>query len=151
MSADDDRRALQRFVAGVDVEADALATAITAQALDHVIVDEALLHGLSSADAVVRRRTARRITRMVDVGDAVAERLAILAGTDPDEPTREGATAALRAHDRLPEADVRPERRRLRRLAALSFVPAQLRSTGGVGFKPAEPPEGGLITSAQLD
>jgi transposase InsO family protein len=150
MTPDEDRRALQRFVAGLEVEADALATAIAAEAMDRAIVDEALLRGLSSDDAVVRRRTARRIARMTDVGDAVAGRLAIIAETDADERTRETAAAALQAQNRLPDAGLRGERRRRRVLAALRFVPATVRSTGPVRYQPLEPPAGSRIVDARL-
>lgn len=146
MSADEDRRALQRFVAGLPVDADALATAITAEALDHALVDDALLRALASDDATVRRRTARRIARMADVGEAVAGRLAILAQADADERTRALATAALRAHGRLPEAPrARPPRR-----FALTFTFAAVRSSGAVGYELSEPLEGLLIPDARL-
>ena len=47
MSAADDRRAVDRFVAGLDVEEDALATAIVGMAVDRTVIVEALLKALA--------------------------------------------------------------------------------------------------------
>jgi hypothetical protein len=98
MSEDEDRRAIDRLVAGLPVEPDALATAITGKAVDRTVVVEALLKGLDDPEAVVRRRTARRVGRMADVAPRLAARLTVLAGSDEDDRSREASAAALRAH-----------------------------------------------------
>jgi hypothetical protein len=153
MSADEDRRAQQRFVAGLPVAPDALATAIAARALDRAVINEALLRNLGSDDALVRRRTAERVARMAGLGDSVAGRLAILAETDPDERTRVAASEALRAHERL---DVVEETvRRRRSLAALTFAFVSARSSGrgpaeASSFVPPEPPPGDRFPDARL-
>src|SRR3954463_13197420 len=99
MSAkDDDDRAIDRFVAGAPVDADALAMAITAKATDRAVVVEALLKNLASDEAIVRVRAAERVARMPDVAPAVAARLRELAVNDAHPGAREACAAALRAH-----------------------------------------------------
>jgi hypothetical protein len=111
MSREDDRRATDRFVAGLPVEPDALTEAITARAVDRTVVIEALLSGLADGAAAVRRRTATRIGRMPDVDPEVAARLTVIAGTDGDADVQAEAVAALRTHglpvpgDRAPTAE----------------------------------------------
>lgn len=120
--SEQDRHALQRFVAGLDVDADALATAITARALDATIVDEALLRTLADPETVVRRRAARRIARMDSLAPEVAAVLRQLAATDPDADTRASAEAALASHAPPPAVAADPSRPRalaLLRLAAI--------------------------------
>lgn len=112
MSTNDDRRAIERFVAGLPVDASDLATAITARAVDRTIVIQALLNGLSSPEPVVRLRAAERVAEMPDVAPPVAARLALIAATDEDRRAREASAAALRAHGlAVPdEADPPPKR-----------------------------------------
>jgi hypothetical protein len=98
MSAEDDRRVTDRFVAGLSVDADELAEAIAARAIDRAVVVEVVLKGLEDDHPAIRRRTATRIARMPDLDPSVAARLTVLAGTDPDSDVREAGTAALRAH-----------------------------------------------------
>lgn len=98
MSVEDDRRALDRFVAGLPVDPDALAIAITAKAVDRTIVVDALLKGLADPTAAVRRRTALRIGRMPEADPRLAARLGVLADADDDPGTREASAASLRAH-----------------------------------------------------
>jgi hypothetical protein len=110
VTADDDKRALERFVAGLDVDDDALATAITARAVDRTIVVEALLTALTSPHAAVRRRAAERIARMRDVAPRLAAELTLLAATDPDERAREAGAVALQAHGLLVPDATPPQR-----------------------------------------
>lgn len=98
MSSEEDRRALERFVAGLPVEADALAHGITARAVERSIVVEAVVNGLSDADPVARRRLAQRTARMPELDPRIASRLAVLAGVDDDEQVREASAEALRVH-----------------------------------------------------
>lgn len=101
MTSNEDRRSLERFVAGLDVDEDALAAAVTARAVDRTIVVEALLAALASPLASVRRRAAQRVARMDDVAPRIAAELTLIAGADPDERVREAGVTALRAHDLL--------------------------------------------------
>ena len=98
MTSGDDKRALERFVAGLEVEEDALAAAVTARAVDRTIVVEALLTALSSPEAAVRRRAALRVARMADIVPRIVAELTRIAAADPDERAREAGAAALRAH-----------------------------------------------------
>ena len=108
MSTDDDRRTIDRFVAGLPVDADSLATAITAKAVDRTVVIEALLKGLASSEPVVRRRSAQRIQRIPDLAPRVAARLTVLAGTDEDAEARAASAAALRSHGQDVPGEVPP-------------------------------------------
>ena len=129
MSRDEERRALERFVAGLPVDADALATAITTKAVDRAIVVEALLNGLAHPEPAVRRRAARRIASMRDLDERVAARLAVLVETDEDERSREAIAAALRKHRlEVPgEAAAKPPARAP--LALLRLKPSRTRSS----------------------
>lgn len=98
MSSDADRAALERFVAGLAVDPDVLARAITAHAVERTVVVEALLEGLTAPEPVVRLRFARRIARMPDLDRRVGARLTMVAGTDADDRVRAAATGTLRAH-----------------------------------------------------
>lgn len=99
MSSDeDDRRALERYVAGVPVDPEALARAVTARAVDRTIVVEALLRGLDRDEPLLRRRMATRIAEMPHLDERVAARLRVLAGLDDDPGVREAAAEALRRH-----------------------------------------------------
>lgn len=133
----EDRKAIDRFVAGLPVDADALATAIAGKALDRAVVIEALAKGLADEAAVVRRRTALRIGRMPELAPRLAARLTVLAGSDDDVRAREAGAAALRAHG-LPapgESDPardRPEPTRgpVSRLAAQLLLRASVSRSG---------------------
>jgi hypothetical protein len=142
--SEDHRRALQRFVAGLDVDADALAAAITARALEETVVDEALLQNLGSDEAVVQRRAARRIARMDAVGPRVAARLAVIAGTQPDETTRAAAAEALRAHGLPVPGETEPTATPGRRRTVLTALRLELR---GVRAGKPEVAIGPLLTS----
>lgn len=85
-------------MAGLPVDEDALAKAVTAKALDRTIVIEALLQGLDSPEPVVRRRAAERVTRMPYAAPQVAARLNYLAIEDADAGVRNASAEALRAH-----------------------------------------------------
>src|SRR5690348_11454947 len=98
MSTDDDERAIDRFIAGAPVDADALASAITAKAFDRAVVIESLLQGLAAPEPVVRRRAAERIARMPDVDGRVEVELRRLAEQDDNERVRAACAAALAAH-----------------------------------------------------
>jgi hypothetical protein len=98
VTSDADRRALERFVAGLPVDPDALARAVTAKAVDRAIVMNALLNALVSPEPAVRRRAARRVERMPDVDPQVLARLAAMAEHDADERTRATCAQALSAH-----------------------------------------------------
>ena len=108
MSTEDDRAAIERFVAGAPVEADALAAAITAKAVDRTVVVEALLKGLGDPDPVIRLRTAFRIARMPEVDLRVTATLTLTAASDADAGCRDAASAALRRHE-LPVPGERAE------------------------------------------
>jgi hypothetical protein len=107
MSTDDDR-AIDRFVAGAPVDADELATAITAKAVDRAIVVEALLKNLASDEPVVRRRAAERVARLPDLPDQIAARLTEMAVNDGHARAREACAAALVAHGRPVPGAPRP-------------------------------------------
>ena len=98
MTADDETRALERYVAGLDVDEQALAAAVTGRAVDRTIVVEALLTALASPHTGVRRRAAQRVARMADIAPRVAAELTVIAATDPDEGARDACVAALQAH-----------------------------------------------------
>jgi hypothetical protein len=98
MSTEDDRRALEAYVAGVPVDPAVLARAVTARAIDRTIVVEALLRGLHRDEPLLRRRMATRIARMPHLDERVAARLKVLAGLDDDLEVREAAAEALRRH-----------------------------------------------------
>lgn len=135
MSTEDDRRAIERFVAGAPVDAATLATAITARAVDREIVVEALLKGLASPEAVVRRRAAERAARLPDLAPRVAARLEVLAVHDEDGRTREASAIALRTHAGDDPAAREPEPQRPRFVLGLKV--ATLRSTGLQGIVPS--------------
>lgn len=98
MTDDDDRRALERAVAGVPVSADDLADALTQRAFDRTVVVEALLLGLDDPDPATRWEIARRTARLVDLDPLVGARLAVMTDQDVDERVREAAADGLRAH-----------------------------------------------------
>jgi hypothetical protein len=150
MSGDGENRdALQRFVSGVEVSADALAAAITDQALDLLVLDQSLRDGLVSGEAIVRLRTARRVGRLPEVGPAVLARMAYLAESDPDPRVCAAAGDGLERH--APPAPRR--RRRWPLLAALRLELLGARGAGAdVAFGPlvhSEAPEmGATLTIA---
>ena len=130
MSRDEDRRAIERFIAGLPVDAEALTTALTAKAVDRAIVVEALLMGLSSPEPGVRRRVARRIVRMPDVDPSVEARLTVLAASDDDARSRTASAEALRAHGRPVPGEPPPHdpRERTRAPLLLHLRPSYTRS-----------------------
>lgn len=91
-------RALERLVAGAATDADELAAAVSAQAVDRAIVVTLLLDALGDSEAAVRRRAAMRVARMAEVAPRVAAGLEVMALTDADEDARAACRAALRAH-----------------------------------------------------
>jgi hypothetical protein len=138
MSTPEDRRLLQRFVAGIDVEADELATAITAQALEQTIVDQAVLDALSAEEAIVRLRAARRVGRMATAAPSVLARLRVLAEHDGDSRVREAAAAALGAHTPRTAPDPAAAARLRPFLARVELVLAgALRGADGYEFRPS--------------
>lgn len=98
MTEDEDRRALERYVAGLPADPEALAHAVTARALERAVVVEALLEGLRSEDAGRRLRTAHRLLRMRDLDPALSARLGVLVDQDADARVRAQSAEALRAH-----------------------------------------------------
>lgn len=98
MNRDDDDRSIDRFVAGLPVDEDALADAITARGIERTIVVEALVGALESTEATARLRAAERVARMEDVAEPVARALTRIAGGDVDLDVRAAAAAALRTH-----------------------------------------------------
>lgn len=100
MSTDDDKRAVERFVAGLHVPPDDIAEAIAARAIDRTLANESLLLGLADDEAIVRIRSARRIARMDGVAPGIEAQLRLMAATDVDLRTRRACGEALRAHGR---------------------------------------------------
>lgn len=98
MNGDDDDRAINRFVAGLPVDEDALDGAISAHAVDRMIIVEALVGALDSMEATARLRAAERIARMPDIARPVAGALTRLVVADADLDVRAAAAAALRTH-----------------------------------------------------
>jgi hypothetical protein len=146
MSSQDDRHALQRFVAGLDVEPDALATALAAEAIDHLVVEEALLRALAADEATARVRAARRVARMPEVSQRVLAQLRVIADADQDPRAREQAAAALTAHEG-PRA-VAPLARRRGGLAILRWELLGVR--GGQAYAYAPKVRADLDTGAIL-
>lgn len=99
MSAGDERRAIDRLVAGLPVDADELATAITSSAMQRTVVVNAVLRGLESDEPTVRLRAATRVGRMPDLAPRLAGPLRMVALEDADPRVREAAAEALRTHD----------------------------------------------------
>lgn len=109
MSSDDDRRALERYVAGAPVDPEALAHAVTGRAVERTIVVEALLRGLERDEPLFRRRMATRIARMPHLDERVAARLKVLVGQDDDPSVSAAAADALRRHgEPVPGEPARP-------------------------------------------
>lgn len=128
MTSADDRRAIERFLAGLPVDEDELAQAIAAQAIDRTIVAESLVRGLEHPEAVVRLRTAQRVARMDDVSPAVMARLVVIAETDVDLRVRAAGAEALRVHGQpVPSEGDRP--RVAQPAISLRFRRLVLRST----------------------
>ncbi|MBJ7330452.1 MAG: hypothetical protein JHC95_11190 [Solirubrobacteraceae bacterium] len=137
MSADDADRALQREVAGIPVQADVLASAITRRAFDRTVVVEALLMGLDDPDALTRAEVAHRAARLVDLDPRVSARLTVMTGQDDDARVREAAADTLRAHG-LPvpgeaAADTGAPRAAPSRLAFLRLRLGFVRGDDGAG------------------
>lgn len=124
MSTDDDRRTLERFVAGVPVEDAALAGAVARHANERGAIVASIVDGLADDRASVRRRLALRAAAALDLDPAIAARLRVLVDQDPDPRVREASAAALRAHD-LPvpgEPSTRPAPATFRLRLALKLV-----------------------------
>jgi hypothetical protein len=98
MSQDDDRRALERYVAGLPADPEALAHAVTERAVHRTLIVEALLKGLASADADRRLRTAERIAELHDLDPRLRARLGVLVDQDADARVAAASSATLRAH-----------------------------------------------------
>lgn len=146
MSSQDDRHALQRFVAGLDVEPDVLATAVAAEAIDQVVVEEALLRALTADEASARVRAARRLARIPEVSQRVLAQLRLIATADEDPRAREQAAAALTAHE-APHAAA-PDARRRTGLAILRLELLGVR--GGQAYTYAPRVRADLETGAIL-
>ncbi len=133
---DEARRALEREVAGLPVEADALADALMQRAFDRTVVVEALLLGLNDPDPATRRAIARRAARLEGLDPRVQARLTVLTDQDDDRHVREAAAATLRAHDApVPGEDVsRASREPRGRLAHLRLKVGTARSSAGVAI-----------------
>lgn len=98
MTSRDDERALQRYVAGLDVDEDDLVPAVTARAVDRSIVADALIDALSAPESTVRLRAAERAARMAEPVPRVVAALTLAASTDVDLRVRAAAEHALRTH-----------------------------------------------------
>ena len=110
MSFADADRQVARFVAGLPVDAEALAAALAARSLDRVVVSEALLAGLAGPAARMRLATARRSARMAWLTPRVAALLARMAVEDDDEDVQDACRAALRTHGAGADEDPRDRR-----------------------------------------
>jgi hypothetical protein len=127
MSSDDERHALDRFVAGLPVDGDALARAVTARAAERTIVIDALLKALIAPEPVVRHRVARRAARMAELDPRLRDALTVAAAQDADDLVRAACAETLRGHG-LPvpgEVAVAPRRPWLARLELKVLVPAR--------------------------
>jgi hypothetical protein len=122
MSSPEDRAALRRYVAGLDVEPDALATAITADAVDHAAVEDALLLALGAAEPVARLRAARRIARLPELPPRVLARLRVLIEHDGDPRVSAAAATALAAHEDEPAVAKADPPRRLLKVLSLELL-----------------------------
>jgi hypothetical protein len=98
VSTADDKRAIERFIAGLATDEQALADALWARAVDRAIVVDALLDALAGRERATRLTAARRVTGMASVAAAVAARLMLLAVEDDDPGVRDACADALRAH-----------------------------------------------------
>src|SRR3954452_8187325 len=101
MSTDDDRRELDRFVAGLHVDPDDLALALTSRAVDRAMANQVLLRNLADPDPIVRARMAERIVQMSDLDPPVAAELRLLVENDEDAEVRSACEEALRVHGQL--------------------------------------------------
>jgi hypothetical protein len=133
MSTDDDRRALDRFVAGLDVDPEELAVALTSRAVDRAMANQVLLRNLADPDPIVRARMAERIVQMSDLDPRVAAELRLLVERDEDAEVRSACKDALHAHDQLelsggspPRTPTRPWLHVLRLAAVRSRAPQEL-------------------------
>ncbi|HEX4345447.1 MAG TPA: hypothetical protein VHZ31_07795 [Solirubrobacteraceae bacterium] len=122
MDSPDEDRAIDRFVAGMPVDLDELSRAVSARAVDATIVVEALLRGLAHESADVRARTTKRAGELVELPPRLEARLRQLALADAIRRVREGAVAALGAHD-IDHDSAAVKVRRVPRFAALRLVP----------------------------
>jgi hypothetical protein len=98
VSTDDDKRAVERFIAGLAADERALAAAISARAVDRAIVVEALLGALGCPVAATRLSAAQRVARMACIAPPVTARLASIAVEDGDGTVRAACAAALHDH-----------------------------------------------------
>jgi hypothetical protein len=98
VSSDEDRQALERFVAGLPVDPDVLARAVTARAAERTVVIDALLRALAAPEPVARHRVARRAARMAELDPRLAHALTGVAAADPDARVRAACVEALREH-----------------------------------------------------
>ena len=122
MSQDERRAALERYVAGLQVDDDTLAHAVAESAVERAVVVEAILKGLNAPDPGVRRRIARRTRRMRQLDPAVGARLAVLVDQDADLRVRSACAEALHAHGLpVPGEPQRPEAERAPRAARVPW------------------------------
>lgn len=128
MESPDDDRAIDRYVAGMPVDANELSRAVTGRAIDATIVVEALLRGLAHESADVRARTTKRVAELVELPPRLEARLRQVALADAIDRVREGAAAALQAHGEDAVDDTGAVTvRRASRFASLRLVPRAMR------------------------
>jgi hypothetical protein len=140
MSDDADDRILQRFVAGLPVDGDALARAVAMRATERSIVVDALLRSLQDDEPAVRLRIAERAAELTDLAPEVAAALIRQAAVDEDERVRAACADALHAHGLAApgdpgEAEAAAVARRGLRFPALRLFALTARSGDGGGAR----------------
>ncbi len=91
------RTTLQRYVAQLADDEDAVTTAMAQRAIDQATREEALLSELTHRNAATRVRATELVLsqRILEITPAIAAQLALIAGTDSDLTARSEAAKAL--------------------------------------------------------
>jgi HEAT repeat protein len=98
VSAEENRRAIDRLIAGLEVDTDDLATAIASRAMERSAVVDAVVRALDSGEPTVRLRAVERIGRMPDLAPRLEAALRRVALDDEDARVRAAGALALRRH-----------------------------------------------------